>query len=181
MYAERRSVYQQWAVTVALQRLHGAILSNFFSGHGALQTENSGALLVKRAPEKFLSNKIPFQLLFSREIVKMEIFSALRSSIKGSKNSDLNQGLLSPRFSRWRSSKRQRSRNLTICRENKTSNSLPASRSSSVFGDSCLDLPKINGNQFKPEDYLDPFQGKERALFTNSCWSILKFFETQGH
>jgi hypothetical protein len=111
----------------------------------------------------------------------MEIFSALKSwGSRGSKN-DLNcdkllpmppsgsklSGFLSPRFSRIGSKRirRGRGRNLTPHRENKiASNSLPTSRASSVFGDSCLDLFSGVSN-YRPEDYLDANQGTDKNFF----------------
>ena len=115
---------------------------------------------------------------------KMDIFSAFRSfsssrsrsnrehgSVKelDLQNNKLN-GLLSPRFTRWGSTKRQsrrrRSQNLSICRENRASISVPSSRASSVFGDSCSDVTKIV-TSFRPEDYLDPFQGEMETFLFN--------------
>ena len=102
----------------------------------------------------------------------MDILSALKSwgSQRSSSSSSKSERILSPRFTRTSllsksCRRRNRSQNLTICRENHvkssigTSNSLPTSRASSVFGDSCTDLPKMQ-NPFRQADYLDPFQGE---------------------
>ena len=118
--------------------------------------------------------------------IKMDILSALKSwgSQRGQNNSNNNSKseriLSSPRFSRTSllaksCRRRNRSQNLTICRENhvktsssnqnsnsltkKSSNSLPTSRASSVFGDSYSDLPKIQ-SPYRQTDFLDPFQGE---------------------
>ena len=118
--------------------------------------------------------------------IKMDILSALKSwgSQRGQNNSINNSKseriLSSPRFSRTSllaksCRRRNRSQNLTICRENhvktsssnqnsniltkKSSNSLPSSRASSVFGDSYSDLPKIQ-SPYRQTDFLDPFQGE---------------------
>ena len=120
----------------------------------------------------------------------MDILSALKSwgSQRGQNNSNNNSKseriLSSPRFSRTSllaksCRRRNRSQNLTICRENhvktsssnqnsnsltkKSSNSLPASRASSVFGDSYSDLPKIQ-SPYRQTDFLDPFQGETSFL-----------------
>lgn len=115
----------------------------------------------------------------------MDILSALKSwgSQRQNSSSKPERILSSPRFSRTsllsRSCRRRnRSQNLTICRENHvknssnkaTSNSLPTSRASSVFGDSCSDLPKIQ-TSFRQADYLDPFQGE--IFFFNRIYPCL--------
>ena len=105
----------------------------------------------------------------------MDILSALKSwgSQRSSSSSSKSERILSPRFTRTsllskscRRRNRSQNQNLTICRENHVkssngpmSNSLPSSRASSVFGDSCTDLPKMQ-NPFRQADYLDPFQGE---------------------
>ena len=125
--------------------------------------------------EIFIQDYSEINLFWKKSI--MDILSALKSwgSQRQNSSSKPERILSSPRFSRTsllsRSCRRRnRSQNLTICRENHvkndknspikaTSNSLPSSRASSVFGDSCLDLPKIQ-TSFRQSDYLDPFQGE---------------------
>ena len=104
--------------------------------------------------------------------IKMDILSALKSwgSQRAQNNSNNNSKseriLSSPRFSRTSllaksCRRRNRSQNLTICRENhvKTSSS---NQNSNI-------LPKIQ-SPYRQTDFLDPFQGE-----TFYFWQVLTF------
>ena len=125
----------------------------------------------------FLSSEIPFASAVAAQfsvVVEcwrtMEILSALKSWSSGKNLTKFESpNLRSPRFRRW-GSKRQR-RNLPTCRENRaSSNSVP----NSIYGDSCSDL-SVRVNSFRPEDYLDPFQGRKARWFYDICNSSMKF------